>query len=505
MSTTSAWSKIQNLCETAARDILQDALDAIDSADALPVEDAPPAEASLVELPTDTLFSLKSIAEEVLTCLDPFSAASRDDLLKRLDDEIQRTYKHFYDFVYSDLPFRWRQLYTDLSILRFCLLLNTLDKPSTDSDDDVTEMVATLDKALILAGGAGVKRGRPAIEQMLRLLEEAHESVENVSPSPDGEPAAKRPRTQAAYLNAPSFSSLRTFTPKVDHPIKVFNQKSMDDFQNYMDQGHASSKDGPLPCIIRGLTSHWPAMTSRPWNKPAYLLSRTFNGRRLVPVEVGRSYVDEDWGQELITFRELLSRMQHTTTDPLPPPSYLAQHELFTQLPLLRNDIPTPDLCYTSPPPHPISSAMNKPELPLPLVNAWFGPGGTITPLHTDGYHNLLAQVVGAKYVRLYSPLDSEALCPRGEDDDGIDMHNTSAFDVGVAEGWDPPPPGEAAPDDIELEEFRSLRRWEAILEPGDVLYVPIGWWHYVRSLSVSFSVSFWWNGDHAGTADGSP
>jgi ribosomal protein L16 Arg81 hydroxylase len=25
------------------------------------------------------------------------------------------------------------------------------------------------------------------------------------------------------------------------------------------------------------------------------------------------------------------------------------------------------------------------------------------------------------------------------------------------------------------------------------MLYVPPGWWHYVRALTVSFSVSFWW------------
>lgn len=73
-------------------------------------------------------------------------------------------------------------------------------------------------------------------------------------------------------------------------------------------------------------------------------------------------------------------------------------------------------------------------------------------------------------------------------------MSNTSAFDVGAVEGWDPDTEDR---DPMELEEFRGLRYWDCVLGPGQVLYIPIGWWHYVRSLSVSFSVSFWWNGDH--------
>ena len=32
----------------------------------------------------------------------------------------------------------------------------------------------------------------------------------------------------------------------------------------------------------------------------------------------------------------------------------------------------------------------------------------------------------------------------------------------------------------------------ETILSPGDALYIPSGVWHYVRGLSVSLSVNFW-------------
>ncbi|KAI8195535.1 mitochondrial division protein 1 [Colletotrichum sp. SAR 10_86] len=387
-----------------------------------------------------------------------------EEMTRLLDEELQRTYKRFYDFVYAELPFCWRVLYTELSLMKFVVLVTT-GAASDDAGEEelLDELVGVLDKALILAGGAGRRRGRRVIERLLSYLDAP---------------------TQATSLPE-TFPTTRAFTPPVTRPIKVAEGMSMAGFQRYLD---STGDLGPEPLVLKGLLTEWPALSSRPWDSPAYLMSRTCGGRRLVPVEVGRSYVDEGWTQELIPFKELLERMANEKGKT----TYLAQHELFTQLPHLQNDILTPDHCFTVPPPHPLDRSKDKPELALPLVNAWFGPPGTITPLHTDGYHNLLCQVVGAKYLRLYAPHDSEALCPRGEEE--VDMSNTSGFDVGAVEGWDEDAEGR---DAIELEEFRGLRHWDCVLEKGDVLYIPMGWWHYVRSLSVSFSVSFWWNGDH--------
>ncbi|KAK1729019.1 hypothetical protein CaCOL14_008528 [Colletotrichum acutatum] len=479
----------------------------------------------------------------------PPSGLASESVIDRLDGEIERTYRRFYDYVYTDLPFCWRLLYTELSLLKFSAVVflyvartvardGTMEEEHEEGDEEekvLDELVAVLDKALILAGGAGLKRGRRTISRLLGYLDS-----ETLSPSPRSSLPAR-------------FPSSRTFTPPVGRPIRVVDRMSMSAFQAYLDGRHRLDKEadvdmdlGPEPLVLTSLMTEWPALSTRPWSSPRYLMSRTHGGRRLVPVEVGRSYVDEGWTQELISFRELLARvvasgspstaastatsmttMTVRTEDGTEKATekattYLAQHELFAQLPHLLNDILTPDHCFTSPPAHPLNQSANKPELDVPLVNAWFGPAGTITPLHTDGYHNLLCQVVGEKYVRLYAPRDSEALCPRGfdgdddyNDDEGdeggegngqdeeskagqgvkkVDMSNTSAFDVGAVEGWDPDTEGR---DPMELEEFRGLRYWDCVLGPGEVLYIPIGWWHYVRSLSVSFSVSFWWNGDH--------
>ena len=40
---------------------------------------------------------------------------------------------------------------------------------------------------------------------------------------------------------------------------------------------------------------------------------------------------------------------------------------------------------------------------------------------------------------------------------------------------------------------FAATPCWQAVLGPGECLYIPRHAWHYVRSLEPSFSVSFWW------------
>ncbi|KAK3488089.1 Clavaminate synthase-like protein [Neurospora hispaniola] len=513
------------------------------------------------------------------------SGAEREkaiSLVKRRLELLTKTaYGKFYAYMYKEVPACWRQLYTDAAILRFAVLvLLEFDFEADagykeDADEKrkeermkrkriVDEMVKTLDLSLILAGAAGQSRGRKWVDEAFALLEDvlgdmtavttaaAGEAKKGNDDEQEGERPQKKQRLSSSpntkdevikgindsWQNTPSFSTIEPFTPPVKNPISRVSAESLsiEAFQSHFAKPRPDGNPGPAPLIITGLVDHWPALTTHPWNKPAYLLSRTLSGRRLVPVEIGRSYVDEGWGQKIISFGEFLSKYidasipytpsssnvspflsssssaqpQPSSSDLLPEKdktqiAYLAQHPLFLQLPRLRQDILIPDLCYTAPPSHPTDPSQDQPELDSPQLNAWFGPPGTITPLHTDPYHNLLVQVVGRKYVRLYGPEQTGRMRPRGKEG-GVEMGNTSQVDVGVVEGWDKlegedeeevKSGDEGGRENSEMgrdEDFKKVPFVDCILEPGDTLYIPIGWWHYVRGLSVSFSVSFWWN-----------
>lgn len=216
------------------------------------------------------------------------------------------------------------------------------------------------------------------------------------------------------------------------------------------------------PVILEGTIDHWPAFKNRPWSIE-YL--QKVAGCRTVPVEVGSRYTDEEWSQKLLTVNEFIDQFI-IVKDDVKGLGYLAQHQLFDQIPELKNDIQIPDYC-----------CLGEGDEDDITINAWFGPGGTVSPLHQDPQQNFLAQVVGRKYIRLYSPEHTKTLYPH----ESQLLNNTSQVDV-------------EKPDLQRFAEFVKTPYLECILQPGDVLFIPVKYWHYVRSLELSFSVSFWWS-----------
>lgn len=148
------------------------------------------------------------------------------------------------------------------------------------------------------------------------------------------------------------------------------------------------------PFILSGFLRNWPALTDHDWSSPSYLLQVAGQGR-VVPVEIGSDYREEDWSQKLMSWEAFLQNIgilpsdEHNKNNDSSEPQprsilYLAQHNLFTQFPKLRSDIIVPDYVYSSPQAPSFFPAYKPPGNEEQLViNAWLGPRGTISPAHT--------------------------------------------------------------------------------------------------------------------------
>jgi len=220
----------------------------------------------------------------------------------------------------------------------------------------------------------------------------------------------------------------------------------------------------------------------------------TEHGHRIVPVEIGRHSHDKEssktaddaeWRECFLTLGEFADTYLRTSLDryaedlaaaptgALPPAAavgYIAQHGLFEQIPKLLRDVKQPIS---------LASRCNGGH-GLTKVSTWLGTHGTVTPLHFDLYDNFLVQVAGAKYVRLYA-IDQTPLLHADDAGAGGSLAQSNISPVDVER-----------PDLGRFPRFAGAKHTDVVMLPGDALFIPKGVWHYVRSLSPSFSVNFW-------------
>lgn len=162
---------------------------------------------------------------------------------------------------------------------------------------------------------------------------------------------------------------------------------------------------------------------------------------------------------------------------------YMAQHDLVTQFPALERDYMLPDYVYTSPPP-PSDWPHYRPPATADGVttNLWIGPAGTVSPPHHDPFYNCFVQAVGHKEVWVAPPhcrpVEQQQHDAKNNAIAETLMSNTANLDVFDSKT--------AVPASVRAAALK------ATLGPGDLLYMPPGWWHSLRSLSRSFSVSMW-------------
>lgn len=117
-------------------------------------------------------------------------------------------------------------------------------------------------------------------------------------------------------------------------------------------------------------------------------------------------------------------------------------------------------------------------------VVLWLGPAGTALAFHKDNHNpydwinNVFVQIVGRKRVVLAAPDQDSFMYQRTRE--RTDFWYSHIDD----------------PDDVDLSKyplFRNATLQETTVQCGEILFIPATYWHHVRALDKSISMSFWW------------
>lgn len=105
------------------------------------------------------------------------------------------------------------------------------------------------------------------------------------------------------------------------------------------------------------------------------------------------------------------------------------------------------------------------------LAGSFFlGPPGSTIPFRHDLANQMMAQAVGRRRVKLAPSWDLPLM--------RNDFHCYSQVDGRRRAAATDPPPGEP-------------QVLECVVEPGEILFVPVGWMHFVEAIDLSATVSF--------------
>ncbi|KAI1434048.1 Clavaminate synthase-like protein [Xylaria sp. CBS 124048] len=158
---------------------------------------------------------------------------------------------------------------------------------------------------------------------------------------------------------------------------------------------------------------------------------------------------------------------------------YVAQHDIRSLPPAMAEDLPEPG----------IVTGVGRGDVYSSSI--WLGLQPTYTSLHRDPNPNLFCQLVGRKVVRLLPPSV------------GLSVYQQVRRSLGEAGN-----PRFRGPEMMVGPERDALRRavWaddeaegeilQAELEPGDALFIPMGWWHSVASVGDEADLNAsanWW------------
>lgn len=103
----------------------------------------------------------------------------------------------------------------------------------------------------------------------------------------------------------------------------------------------------------------------------------------------------------------------------------------------------------------------------------WIGPAGTVTSLHHDLTNNFIAQLVGRKRLKVVPAADVGKL-----------YNHLHVFSE-VADLDDP------ALDRARFPLLAEATIYDVTLNPGEIIFMPLAWWHQVTSLDFSVTITY--------------
>ena len=141
-----------------------------------------------------------------------------------------------------------------------------------------------------------------------------------------------------------------------------------------------------------------------------------------------------------------------------------------------------------------LKKLMDAGHLPLmKQVHLFIGSARTLYHCHYDLQPNLHVQLVGRKRFIMFPPFEGSKLYP-------FPVHHDN--DRRSRIDWD-------APDEARFPGCLGAQAQVAELRPGEVLYIPPGWWHHVQTCTSPCVSMAWWfferRREHARPEDGIP
>ncbi len=225
--------------------------------------------------------------------------------------------------------------------------------------------------------------------------------------------------------------------------------------QEFLNQHYAPSR----PVILCGELDQWPALTK--WT-PDYLKAKI--GSHEIEFQGCRTHnpnfeLDKDAHRQRTSFAAYIDMItgEHATND-----AYVTAYNMASNgaaFEPLHDDLGFLDKFLSA-------------DGEAPRGMPWIGPAGTFTPLHHDLTNNLLLQIVGRKRI---------ILAPPGE---ASKLYNHRAVFSAISD---------LEPPHFTLARFplaEGLATHSIELQPGEALFIPVGWWHQVRALDFSVSIT---------------